>query len=84
MAGEYSLWILPTATTWTLIFNSEAHISHAPRLVAGRREDPAAKHRSQRRSSNSPLRSRRARRAPWQHRHDMGATRVAAPFVVVK
>jgi hypothetical protein len=28
MAGEYSLWILPTATTWTLIFNSEAHTFH--------------------------------------------------------
>jgi len=27
-AGEYSLWILPTETTWTLIFNSEAHTFH--------------------------------------------------------
>ena len=27
-AGEYSLWIRPTETTWTLILNKEAHTFH--------------------------------------------------------
>ncbi len=27
-AGEYSLWILPTETEWTLIFNKDAHTFH--------------------------------------------------------
>jgi hypothetical protein len=27
-AGEYSLWILPTEDTWTLIFNRNAHTFH--------------------------------------------------------
>lgn len=27
-AGEYSLWILPTEDTWTLIFNKNAHTFH--------------------------------------------------------
>lgn len=27
-AGEYSLWILPTESTWTLILNKEAHTFH--------------------------------------------------------
>jgi hypothetical protein len=27
-AGEYSLWILPTETAWTLILNKEAHTFH--------------------------------------------------------
>jgi hypothetical protein len=27
-AGEYSLWIEPTETTWTLIVNKEAHTFH--------------------------------------------------------
>ncbi len=27
-AGEYSLWIQPAETTWTLIFNSQAHTFH--------------------------------------------------------
>lgn len=27
-AGEYSLWILPTESEWTLVFNSEAHTFH--------------------------------------------------------
>ena len=30
-AGEYSLWTLPRASgTWTLIFNSRAHVFHTP------------------------------------------------------
>ena len=27
-AGEYSLWMLPTENTWTLILNKEAHTFH--------------------------------------------------------
>jgi hypothetical protein len=27
-AGEYSLWILPTEESWTLIFNRQAHTFH--------------------------------------------------------
>jgi hypothetical protein len=27
-AGEYSLWMLPTETAWTMIFNKEAHTFH--------------------------------------------------------
>jgi DUF2911 family protein len=30
-AGEYSLWMLPTESTWTLIFNSDDHAFHTGR-----------------------------------------------------
>lgn len=38
-AGEYSLWMEPTETVWTLIFNSDAHAFHTqhdPRLDIGK------------------------------------------------
>lgn len=38
-AGEYSLWMEPAETVWTLIFNSDAHAFHTgrdPRLDVGR------------------------------------------------
>ena len=38
-AGDYSLWMEPTETVWTLIVNSDAHAfhtSHDPRLDVGR------------------------------------------------
>lgn len=37
-AGDYSLWMLPTETAWTLIFNSDGHAFHTyrnPRLDVG-------------------------------------------------
>ena len=30
-AGDYSLWMLPTATAWTLTFNSDGHAFHTQR-----------------------------------------------------
>ena len=37
-AGEYTLWMEPTKTVWSLIFNSDAHAfhtRHSPRLDVG-------------------------------------------------
>ena len=37
-AGDYSLWMLPTETAWTLTFNSDGHAFHTrrdPRLDVG-------------------------------------------------
>lgn len=38
-AGDYSLWMLPTAAAWTLTFNSDGHAFHTqrnPRLDVGK------------------------------------------------
>jgi hypothetical protein len=38
-AGEYSLWMEPTESVWTLIFNSDQHAFHTrydPRLDVGK------------------------------------------------
>ena len=38
-AGDYSLWMLPTPTAWTLTFNSDGHAFHTqrnPRLDVGK------------------------------------------------
>ena len=38
-AGDYSLWMLPTETAWTLTFNSDGHAFHTrrdPRLDVGK------------------------------------------------
>jgi len=86
MAGEYSLWILPTATTWTLIFNSEAHTFHT-------RHDSSrdvGKIRLQKASIATPVEQltftieKSATGAGGNIAMTWATTRVAAPFVVVK
>jgi hypothetical protein len=86
MAGEYSLWILPTATTWTLIFNSEAHTFHT-------RHDSSrdvGKIRLQKASIAMPVEQltftieKSATGAGGNIAMTWATTRVAAPFVVVK
>ena len=86
MAGEYSLWILPTATTWTLTFNSAAHTFHT-------RHDSSrdvGKVRLQKASIATPVEQltfaiEKSATGPGGNiAMTWDTTRVAAPFVVVR
>jgi DUF2911 family protein len=85
-AGEYSMWMEPTETVWTLIFNSDAHAFHTrydPRLDIG-------KVTLQKQASPSPIERLTFTIEPgpagpggaivmsWE------TTRVSAPFTVVR
>ena len=85
-AGEYSLWIRPTATTWTLIFNSVAHTFHT-------RHDSSrdiGTIRLQKSTLPSPVEQltftigKSATGPGGDIAMTWATTRVAAPFVVVK
>jgi hypothetical protein len=84
-AGEYSLWMLPTKTTWTLIFNSDSHAFHtgrSTRLDVGRitlHKDtlPAPVEQLTFVIDGSPASPAGAITMSWE------TTRVSAPFTVV-
>lgn len=85
-AGEYSLWMEPTETVWTLSFNSDAHAFHTqhdPRLDIGKitlqkQASPSATERLTFTIEPSHPDRGGAIVMSWE------TTRVSAPFTVVR
>jgi hypothetical protein len=84
-AGEYSMWMLPTKSTWTMIFNSDSHAFHtgrSTRLDVGKirlKKDtlPAAVEQLTFVIDGNPASPAGAITMSWE------TTRVSAPFTVV-